>query len=407
MAATLTLSILEIVLLLFGAIILGITIHFFIASRRNLKAATEEMERTSFARDEWKLRYFNDMEARDKEMTDLKLQVQEAEENSRIYSMEMEDMRRNNKLLKTEIDNARQSGPQQEESDKVIQELEAQVSRLQHDLNNARAVEAQHQHQLRTIDNLQQQMATLRKELEDARAIQLTAEAEKPRTDDSYLEQLRQAQKSLAEHNQKINDLLGNIDIIKEKEEKQREILRNNEELYTQLTDMRNMLSEKEKEIHSIRQQQQLTSEMSSMLDNAYSEFNVLQGKIQKLETQLTASKMMNLEMEDLREEHTRIVRELDEQKTKASRLSLENQQLQSLLGETEDKLREVNVQRQQLQKRVAYLEELNNDLQVVSEANKKLESQLRRVSELESMLHVVSEERDQLMRRQPGNKSA
>ncbi|MBL7756377.1 MAG: hypothetical protein JNL59_03255, partial [Chitinophagaceae bacterium] len=82
MAATLTLSILEIVLLLFGAIILGITIHFFIASRKNLKAATEEMDRTSFARDEWKLRYFNDMETRDKEMTELKLQVQEAEENS-------------------------------------------------------------------------------------------------------------------------------------------------------------------------------------------------------------------------------------------------------------------------------------------------------------------------------------
>lgn len=407
MAATLTLSILEIVLLLFGAIILGITIHFFIASRKNLKATTEEMERTSFARDEWKLRYFNDMETRDKEMTELKLQVQEAEENSRIYSMELEDVRRNNKLLKAELDNARHAAPQQDDSNKIIQDLEAQVSRLQLDLNNARAIEAQHQYQLRTIDNLQQQMTELRKELEEARAVQMTAEAEKPRTDDSYLEQLRQAQKSLAEHNQKINDLLGNIDIIKEKEEKQREILRNNEELYAQLTDMRNMLGEKEKEIHSICQQQQLTSEMSSMLDNAYSEFNVLQGKIQKLETQLTASKMMNLEMEDLREEHTRIVRELDEQKTKASRLSLENQQLQSLLGETEDKLREVNVQRQQLQKRVAYLEELNNDLQVVSEANKKLESQLRRVSELESMLHVVSEERDQLMRRQPGNKSA
>ena len=66
MAATLSLSILEIVLLLFGAIILGITIHFFIASRKNLRAATDEMEKTTFSLDEWKLRYFNDMEALDK-----------------------------------------------------------------------------------------------------------------------------------------------------------------------------------------------------------------------------------------------------------------------------------------------------------------------------------------------------
>ena len=67
---------------------------------------------------------------------------------------------------------------------------------------------------------------------------------------------------------------------------------------------------------------------------------------------------------------------------------------------ELEDKLREATFQKQQLQKRSAYLEELNTDLQVVSDANKKLEAQLRRVGELESMLNVVAEERDQLMRK-------
>jgi len=53
------------------------------------------------------------------------------------------------------------------------------------------------------------------------------------------------------------------------------------------------------------------------------------------------------------------------------------------------------------LQKKVAYLEELSNDLQVVTEANKKLESQIRRVGELESLLQVTEEERDELTRRQ------
>ena len=68
---------------------------------------------------------------------------------------------------------------------------------------------------------------------------------------------------------------------------------------------------------------------------------------------------------------------------------------------ETEDKLKDANFQRQQLQKRVSYLEELNNDLQAVSDANKRLESQIKRIGELESMLNVVAEERDKLIKKQ------
>jgi hypothetical protein len=52
------------------------------------------------------------------------------------------------------------------------------------------------------------------------------------------------------------------------------------------------------------------------------------------------------------------------------------------------------------LQKKVAYLEELNYDMQAVSEANKKLEGQLKRIGELESMLNMVAGERDDLARK-------
>jgi hypothetical protein len=41
------------------------------------------------------------------------------------------------------------------------------------------------------------------------------------------------------------------------------------------------------------------------------------------------------------------------------------------------------------------YLEELNNDLQLVADANKKLETQLKRIGELESMLNMMSGERE------------
>ncbi|MBL7738735.1 MAG: hypothetical protein JNK14_05910 [Chitinophagaceae bacterium] len=355
MGATLTLSVLEIILLFFGAIILGITIHFTIASRRSLRASMTEKEEADKFRDEWKSRYFNDIELKDKELlgmkaqlaevkqeiTSLKAQLAESEENVNIYSIEAEEVRKENKLLLSEMEG----------------------------LRNATAFEPHPVH----------------------------TPAERP---PDYLEQLRSAQSSLLEQNEKINQLIGNIDMIKETEEKQREILKSNEELSQQIAGLRMKLGEKEKEIHTIKQKEHLTKEMTSMLDNAYSEFNVLQSKMQKLELQVNSSKMVNMEYEDLKEVHQKMSREFEEQKLKLSVLASDSKGLQEQLNETEEKLREANFQRQQLQKRVAYLEELNNDLQAVNDANKKLEGQLKRIGELESMLNVMSEERDQLINR-------
>lgn len=339
LAASLTLSVIEIILLLFGAIILGITIHFFIASNKSLNASAAEMEKPTLAQDEWKLRYFNDMEMRDKEILTIKERLLEAEENAKIYSIEAQEIHRQKRALEAEIASIQKAVPQQQP-------------------------------------------------------------IEKERTSEDYLDQLRQAQSGLVEQNQKINQLLENIDVIKEKEEMQREILRSNEELSTQVGNMRIQLTEKEKEISHIRQKELLTNEMKSMLDNTYHEFNTLQNKIHKLESQLNSSRLMNMEYEDLKEAHTRMSRDFEEHKLKVNALTVENQQLQTQLADVEDKLREASFQRQQLQKRTAYLEELNKDLQVVSDTNKKLEGQLRRVGELESMLNVVSEERDQLRNR-------
>jgi chromosome segregation ATPase len=328
----LTLSVIEIIVLLSGAIILGITIHFFIASRRGLKTSSVETEKINRTLEEWKMKYFNDIELRDRDLSAVKQQLQEAEENSNIYSIEAEEMRHLNKKLKTEIENLHKA----------------------------------------------------------------SAPGEKP----DYIEQLRQAQSNLMEHNEKISLLLGQIDIIKETEEKQREVLRDNEELSNQISDLRFLLGEKEKEITNIRQKEHLTKEMTSMLDSAYIDFNSLQDKIKKLESQVSSSRMINMEFEDMKEGHYKLSRDFEEQKAKLIAAVTENQHLQTDLIEAEDKLKEANFQRQQLQKRVAYLEELNNDLQAVSDANKKLEGQMKRIGELESMLNVVAEERDQLMRR-------
>lgn len=273
-----------------------------------------------------------------------------------------------------------------EKKDKEISDLK---SRLHIAEENKRISEIETQ-------ELNSQLRKLNLDLEEAKT-------EKPavQTKTDYYEQLRQAQQSLMDHNAKISQLLEQVDVIKETEEKSQEILRSNEELGMQIKDLRYMLGEKEEEINQIKQKEHLTKEMSVMLDDAYSEFNLLQSKIQKLESQLTSTKMVSIEYEDLKEAYYKVIRELDEQKNKTNHYLQENQVLQIELAKVEDKLSESNHQRQQLQKKVAYLEELNNDLHQMSEANKKLEGQIKRLGELESRLNIVSEERDRLKEKQ------
>ena len=215
------------------------------------------------------------------------------------------------------------------------------------------------------------------------------------------MEQLSQAQSSLIEHTEKINLLLSQIDLVKQTEEKQQEVQQVNENLSNQVNDLKFLLAQKEKEINATQQKENLTTEMTSRLDSAYNEFHVLQDKIQKLETQVMASKMLSMDYEDLRETHQKNTRDFEEQKMKYNAALSQNQQLQTKLATAEDSLREANFQRQQLQKRVAYLEELNNDMQAVTEANNKLEGQLKRIGELESKLNMIAEERDDLARKQ------
>jgi len=329
----LSLSIVEVAVLFACAVMVGITIHFFIVSRRNFKTSPIETDKISKSLEDWKRRYFNDIEAKEKELVEWRKRAEDSEENSHIYAVEAEEMRKQSKRLQSELESLRHSA----------------------------------------------------------------LPGEKP----DYIDQLREAQTSLMEHHGKINLLLEQIDIVRETESRQQEIQKYNEELSGQVDDLKQMLSQKEKEIDNIRQKAHLTREMNSMLDNAYSEFNVLQDKIKKLEGQVNASKRMNMEFEDLKEGHFKISREYEELKVKYNAAYSENQQLHAELSETEEKLREANFQRQQLQKRVAYLEELNNDMQAVADANKKLEGQLRRIGELESMLNVVAEERDELVRKQ------
>jgi chromosome segregation ATPase len=335
MTGQLSLSIVEIIVLMLGAITLGFTIHFFVTSRRSFNTSIEESEGGKISKElsEWKLRYLNDIELRDSELCNIKKLLADAEENCDIFSIEADEMRRQNKKLLAEIEKSGRT----------------------------------------------------------------TAASEKP----DYVAQLRQAQSNLLEHNEKINQLLSQINIAKESEEEQQRLQKENEELAGQVEELTVRLEKKEKEANNTRQRVHLNAEMTSILDSANNEFKVLKEKIQKLENQVNFSKENNLEYENFKEGYYNISRDFEEQKLKHNIAMSENRQLKADVAEIEDKLREANFQRQQLHKKIAYLEELNNDMQDIADANKKLEGQLRRIGELESMLNVVAEERDELARRQ------
>ena len=107
--ANLSLSIIEIIVLMLGAITLGITIHFFITSRKGMKSSPMETEKVSKTLEEWKLRYFNDTEIRDKELTDLRKRLEEAKENNNINLIEAEETKKLNRKLQAEIDTLRKA----------------------------------------------------------------------------------------------------------------------------------------------------------------------------------------------------------------------------------------------------------------------------------------------------------
>jgi chromosome segregation ATPase len=324
------LSIVELSVLVFCAITLGIVIHFFLVSKKNMQHSPVAAQKMKKNLAEWKLKYFNDIEIKDRDLDETKRRLKESEENWKIY--------------KTEAD-----------------ELRKEKQKMQHQLE--------------------------------------VSGKNKGGDQPDYIEQLLEARVSLMDHSKKVEQLMENIEELSVNEEKQKLLEEENEQLIGQVNEMKELLRKKDEEITKVVTNQTLRMEMSSMLDNAYSEFNNLQSKIQKLESQLSASKLAQIEYEGLHENYYKISSENEEYRTKLQSLTADNQQMTIRLFEAEDKLREANFQRQQLQKRVSYLEELNADLQLVTDANKKLEHQLRRIGELESMLTVVAEERDQLKR--------
>ena len=171
---------------------------------------------------------------------------------------------------------------------------------------------------------------------------------------------------------------------------------RNNDEV----EELQALLDDKEAELQNVKQQLAASQKMAVRIEDVYREFEELQLKISGLERQAKGASELAIELDDMREAQKQIKKELVRKHDKLQEAVDENQRLHRQLNETEDKLAEANLQRQQLLKKVQYLENLHTEFQQVADANKKLQNELRRIGELESMLSMVSDERDILLKR-------
>lgn len=328
LAFQLTVRLPEIIISLLVALILGFSINFFWNSKKTIHIDQQAEPDSISENDNWKLKYYNDMDMQEKAQQQLRERLAETRENEQILSIEVEELR------------------------KEIAELEDKM------MSQPVPQPVQVKHISESVD---------------------------------YLSQLRSAQENLLEHNNKVNRLLEQIELLKESENKYADLLKEKENLNGQLADMKKSLAEKENEMNQLRQQQRITNEMADRLSKAHGEFSALQEKLQRMEKSLL-NPQRGADYEQLHESYFKLTKDFDESRQKQIGLWEENQRLSRILADTEDKLREANFQRMQFQKKVAFLEELNNDLQQVSEHHKKLDSQLRRISEMEAMLSKAAQ---------------
>lgn len=328
LATSFSVGIAEIIIFQLGAIALGFAIHLFITSRKSTRMQLDQKgERAAIQEaDEWKLKYFNDTEELEKKVN--KQQIDLAK-----YQHELKKTKENEEFLALELDSVREE----------------------------------------------------RRELIEAQAE--WAAAPKPGPQVGYLEQLQETQQHFQQHNQRVQQLLNQIEQLKQMETKHQELVMANELLTRQVGEMRVHLVEKEQEIRTLRQQNRLGEEMQQRLEKVYADYNGLLEKMHKLESHIASTQKEGASYSELQDSYFKVTKELDEYKLKYLHLLEDNQRVTRSLADVEDKLRESNFQRQQLLKKTSYLEELNQDLQQVSEHHNKLHSQMRRISEIEQLL--------------------
>src|ERR1700761_3128307 len=100
----LTVRLPEIIICELGALILGFTIHFFWNSRKSLHINETAQQATGISEnDNWKLKYYNDMDMQERAQQQLRDRLTQAQESEQVLPMEVKEARNELEELREEL----------------------------------------------------------------------------------------------------------------------------------------------------------------------------------------------------------------------------------------------------------------------------------------------------------------
>ena len=79
----------EIIICELGALILGFTIHFFWNSKKSLRISDPNASAGISENDNWKLKYYNDMDMQERAQQQLRDRLSQAQESEQILTIEL------------------------------------------------------------------------------------------------------------------------------------------------------------------------------------------------------------------------------------------------------------------------------------------------------------------------------
>lgn len=328
----LNLSVIEIAGLLISAIILGIVIHFFITSRKGLKSTSLDPERASRNLDEWKMKYFNDIEKKDRELSEIKERMVEAEENTRMIQYEVEELSRKNKNLKAELEAAREHKP-----------VVSHDSKLDY-FNELLAAKASLQQHNDKINHLLEQI--------------------------DFVRENEERQMEIVRDNEQLNSQIGELKSLLGQKEKEINNIRQKAHLTTEMT---SMLDNAYSEFNALQDKMKKLEEQvaSSRLMNM--EFEELKESHQKLSREFEDQKAKTL---TLASENQQLSKRAEEAEDKLRESNFQRQQLQkriTYLEELNNDLQAVTDANKKLMGQLKRIGELESKLNMVAEERDEL----------------------------------
>src|SRR5580692_7155714 len=100
----LTMGLPEIIIFELGALILGFTIHFFWNARKNFHVGEPTQPTSISDNDNWKLKYYNDMDMQERAQQQLRDRLSQTQETEQILTIELEDNRSEREELREELE---------------------------------------------------------------------------------------------------------------------------------------------------------------------------------------------------------------------------------------------------------------------------------------------------------------